>query len=286
MQHWPLLPILLFACGCAGASAPAAGDGPDTGDGSGASGNGIASGGAASSSGDVELLLLENVPGSEHEAVPHGVPLGYDWSTHATRGPLSAPEDAGFMNLWGQLYVDGSDTRPSNTRVEVRDCRLLVLPPAGAWQIAQRTDDLDGGAWLEDFSAQGPASAFDMRVEADGGRSFVTTAGHNAHFWPNLPYADVPDRLEAVIVVCATRLILADAAAPDDRAPPRYLLSVGADFRKPDGSCPNDICQSVGIGGFVHPGADWQLVVMSTMTEDDLGNFGGPPAEWFTRPEP
>jgi hypothetical protein len=233
----------------------------------------------------VKDFLMRHTPGSNGEDFPHGVPSAYSWYAVATGGTPSRPvPENTHMNAWGQIYVNPSNVRAANTRVAIKTTTLLALmPDSTEWQLLQRTDDVGGGGWKEDFS--GVCGDIVIETEVDGSRSFVTTDGCNAHYWPELPFVAIPVVPRAVVSIAHTRLVLADAGAPDDRAQSTYLVGVGADWRKPDGSCPNDICTSVGISKFIKATNSWRAVVMSTLSPSELDTLPLPPADHFRLPD-
>jgi hypothetical protein len=235
---------------------------------------------------DVAAFLAGFAPGTAHEAIPHGVPQSYDWQSRAIGGtPAQPAAEATMMNLWGQVYVDTSNIHAPNTRAEVKNSQLWVLYSSQSkWELGYKTNDLGGGAWTEDFTSSG--GAFDMKTEPDSGRSFVPANGYNSHFWPNrsfLPIETIPPR--ALIAVAHTRLVSANPAAGDDRSTSAYIIGMGADWRKPDGSCPNNICTGFGVGKFITPTALWRAVVMSTMSSTDLASLPMPPDSIFLLPD-
>jgi len=232
---------------------------------------------------DSRAFLAQFAPGTSHEARPHGVPTSYDWQARSIGGTPSRPSvEATHMNLWGQVYVDLTNYHAPNSRVEVKGSQVWILW-GSTWTLGYRTDNLGGGAWTEDFTSSG--GPFDMRTEPDGGRSFVPADGYNAHFWPNLSYIAVPTVPRAVVVVASTRLVLGSVSGLDDRASSAYVIGMGADWRKPDGSCPNNICTGFGVGRFVRPGTAWRVVAMSTMSSADLAALPMPPDSAFRMPD-
>jgi hypothetical protein len=90
-----------------------------------------------------------------------------------------------------------------------------------------------------------------------------------------------------------TRLVLANPSGDDDRGRSTYLLGIGADWRKPDGSCPirhsdkGDVpqCTGVGHGREIRPTTSWRVVVFHTMTPAELATLPVPPASIFRMPD-
>ena len=52
-----------------------------------------------------------------------------------------------------------------------------------------------------------------------------------------------------------------------------------------DGSCPHNICTGVAHGKYIKPTRDWRVVVMSSMTKDDVRTLPMPPTEVFLMPD-
>ena len=196
------------------------------------------------------------------------------------------------MDWWGEIYVDDSDYHAPNTRVAVANGKLLVLyEGATKWEIAQDTPVIEGGGWTEDFLRRD--QPMDMRVERDGSRSILPLEAHNAHFWAKIPFYKISGRLRAVMSVAETRLVLADAQGTDDRDSAKYLIGVGADWRKPDGSCPIQhtdkgdmtVCTGAGNSKHIRPTTSWRVVVFHTMSETDLAKLPMPPESVFRMPD-
>ncbi len=251
------------------------------------SGSGGTAGGAASGGNfDVKSYLRKWTPGTKGEALPHGVPQGYDWAVQSIGDTPSRPSpETTHMNAWGQVYADTSNTHAANTRVAVKNTKLLALfPQKTAWEMLEATDDLGGGVWSEDFSAK-CAGNIDMKTEPDGSRSLVPHDSCNAHYWPNLSFVAVPIVPRAVISIAHTRLVLADAAQADDRDTSAYLIGAGADWRAQDGSCPNDICTGVGVGRFIRAKKAWRAVVLSTLSSAEIDTLPMPPVDVFKLPD-
>ena len=122
---------------------------------------------------DARAFLATEIAPLSHEGGPHGVPKGYDWVAHSlVKAGVVPPPRNTTMNWWGELYVDASDVRAPNTRVSVKNGKLLVLYEGDSgWRTLQNTDDLGGGGWTEDFRRL--EQKIDIKAERDGSRSFV-----------------------------------------------------------------------------------------------------------------
>lgn len=240
---------------------------------------------------DKVLLLSANVPGASHEATPHGVPAGYDWQSKSTLHSLSPPSsDSGYINLWGQIYVDTTNIRPANTRVAVAGCQVWGLAKtSSSWTklVDAPPGNLEGGVWSEDFQSYG--SGFDIRTEPDGTQSMTNKSGYNAHWWTRQPLANVGSNYRAFITTCSTRLVLANPSLADDRDQSHYLLNLGIDWRKPDYGCPFvngiTICSGVGQGKMIKVAKNWRRAVFSTMSSSELASYPLPPDDAFRNPD-
>lgn len=243
---------------------------------------------------DSRAFLAGFVATLPHEGSMHGVPLAYDWSTHGLviAGTTPPRPETTHLIWWGEIYVDDTDFHAPNTRVEIANGKLLVLyEGATAWRVVQDTPVIEGGAWTEDFKLHD--QPIDMRVEPGGSRSMVPHEGHNAHFWPKVGFYKVDGRLRAVMSIVQTRLVLANPKGEDDRERAKYLIGIGADWRKPDGSCPirhsdrGDVpqCTGVGHGREIRPTTAWRVAVFHTMKEAELASLPMPPDSLFRMPD-
>lgn len=246
-----------------------------------------------------QSFLGSYTPGSNHEALPHGVPSGYDWYSRATTNMQRTPSNgANYLNLWSTMMVDQSNIRPSNTRVNVSSCQLWGLKISNnTWEkmIDAGNGNIQGGVWSEDFSRSINTPSGTYRNESDGTVSMINQNGYAAHFWngpyngSNFVYAGTTYR--HFIAACSTRLVLANPSQSDDRSSSRYLLNMGADWRTTNGSCPTppgysaQVCDSVGVGKFVKVQNNWRRVLLSTLTSNDINSQPLPPNDVFKNPD-
>jgi hypothetical protein len=121
---------------------------------------------------DVKSYLSQFVAGTPNEGVMHGVPSNYDWSSQAVEhAGVNPPAGTGYTNYWGQMYVDSTDIRPANTRVDVANCGYWVLRNgASTWEEIQ-SSPFDGGPFKEDFTSS--AGSLNVRAEPDGSQSLI-----------------------------------------------------------------------------------------------------------------
>ena len=247
---------------------------------------------------DVKAFLSTVTPGSAHEGIPHGVPLGYSWQSQAITG-----KDSGYFNKtgtdhwsneWGQIYADSTNVHPANTRVEVKNCSYWILPNTGGggWTRIQPSSPpgtVAGGLWTEDFTTS--SGSLVIRSESDGGQSIKPVANAVNHFWTTDPFYDTAFNVKDAFVVCSTRLVLDNPSGTDDRASAKYLINTGADWRVSNGSCPIppgysvQVCDSLGQGKMIYVTNNWRAAVFSSMTTADIAANPAPPASAFLLPD-
>jgi len=246
---------------------------------------------------DVRQFLAAFVPGSLHESEPNGVPKNYDWSAKSTLKRPEAPDkQTTYLNFWGQIYFDETNSKPTNTRVAVANCSVWGLQKnSNTWTsiMVNNPTALSGGAWAEDFQTKPPKGQFyDQRLEADGSQSFDMFPGYTAHYFPKYPndLVNVGYDYSEFVTGCSTRLVKESNAAPDDRNDAGYLLSVGNDWRRSDYQCEQNangvsICGGIGVGKFVRITNDWRRVMYSTLSDSDLASKPLPPAHILINPD-
>lgn len=238
------------------------------------------SGMANAASVNVASFMREFAPGTVHEALPYGVPSEYAWQKRSSMGDelvVAAPDaTTNYMNLWGQLFTYDTDSQPANTRVEIAKCQLWGYV-SGQWKVLLNSSpgDLHAGSWSPDYKQADDMTPPGTLWPGDGGAvSLVTNPGRVTTFWNGGPEwrAQVDGSYTEFASMCSVRLQQVDKAQPDDRANAKYLLGMGADWRKEDGSCGAEGCKSVGTGKFVKVKNEWQRVMFSTLSSSDLQN--------------
>ena len=212
---------------------------------------------------------------------PAGVPNTYAWyegsyswwqpqNAEWVKGPYP-PE--GFTKIlpWGQVYADA--TMPNinidypEVRVHLRDMELWILRKNGKWIRLGGKEKVSGQAYVEDFTDDEWKKA-DVRNESDGGISVKAGSGYNFHFWPSNGEYDIePGNIKGVLAVCKARLIGVSL-----NQNPKYLVSIGADYWKPntrwDGLDENNI--AVGAGRHKLVSSEWQYFTMHTFKPEEL----------------
>jgi hypothetical protein len=199
-----------------------------------------------------------------HEALPHGVPLAYDWAK-APR-PRLAPPPAGFtaFTAWGQLYRCAGAPFDAKPTVELRDLQTWVLV-AGNWRRVQRSSRLGGAAFAEDYGR--PPVAARVASRTTRATRVRMRRGYNFHFWPGAGRIELdPSRVSALAVLARARVV--GRAARDDC----FTLSVGGDYWR-SRTAPADVsgnATDAGIGRFKRVSRRWRAFSMTTASAETL----------------
>jgi hypothetical protein len=138
--------------------------------------------------------------------------------------------------------------KTTNTRVQTRNFRNLILYRNGSWAVAGANIGLPYPAdWHADFSYPGnettqpvvSGSALDQaRLESSGGASVGSVGSGDRtnwtlHGWPahmTLPLSTWVNDVVGVVTVFEARLVLHDPAKPDDRADANLMVWTGSDW--------------------------------------------------------
>ena len=218
----------------------------------------------------------------QSESRPHGNPWGWSRRPQVTQG--NDPKQYRAAIAWGVVY-EAADGNPSaNTRVELRNMRLLVLSKRDhAWHALAASTAVKGLLFREDFTDNVHHDA-DVRVEPDGGRSVRPGGGRCFHFWPmqgRVPIA--ADDIAGIISTFEARLVKDDPAGPDDRATARFVAAAGGDYWlnvsvriKPEEGVNTKVSNEIGIGRFKQVTATWRAFNMSTLTPAQLASHPPP----------
>lgn len=166
-----------------------------------------------------------------HEGRPHGVPDSYGWARQPRLGMGNKPGRFQALTALGQLYEDRNGNPATNTRVQIRAMRTLILSRRdGQWHEVQRSEAVVGAAYREDFAGDVHRAA-NIRAEPDGSISVRAGDSYNFHFWPSVPRATInPADIAGVLTSVEARLVHDSPNRLDDRAQAHYLLSMGADY--------------------------------------------------------
>ena len=212
---------------------------------------------------------------------PAGVPESYSWYHSAyswwepyraelVKGPFP-PEGFTQITAWGQVYADA--TMPDvnidypDVRVHLKDMELWMLQKDNQWIQIGGNEKISGYAYVADF-INDEWKETDIRDETDGGISVQAGSGYNFHFWPYGGRHDIDvDNIKGFFVVCKARLI-----GVGRNQHPKYLISVGADYWKPNtqwaGLNQNNIAVGAGRHKFVT--TQWQYYTMHTFTPEEV----------------
>lgn len=210
----------------------------------------------------------------QHDAKLHGVPASYDWSPGPRMGHGTPPADFKAFIPWGQVYEAADGNPASNTRVHLRDIRAYVLSKkTGKWQLLTHSDDVEGGAFREDFAGNVTKPA-DVRNEPDGGVSVTAGDGYNFHFWSSTGRQPIdPNDVAGVFTTVQGRLVVDDPSKHDDRSKARYLLGMGGDYWRSLNAQWDANYNNVGdaaIGRMKFVTSDWQAFNMTTLPADEI----------------
>ena len=251
-----------------------------------------------SSSNDVvKTLLARHTAGTLHEAIPHGVPTNHEHRTQAVlKNPTPPNAEMTYINIRGAMYVDESNYRAPNVRVEIMNCQTYGLKQSSnAWEklIDLSPGKLSGKGWHEDFSAPGDAIYTNIRTEASGSKSVINYDGYNLHFFNNTnlaPLVYVGYNYSEFVTGCSTRLILEDPSGPDNRNSSAYIITVGNDWKKADNTCTTNssgatLCYAIGAGRYIRVTSNWRRVIYSSLDSADLSSKPMPPEQLFINPD-
>jgi len=245
----------------------------------------------------VKAFLARHTVGTLHEAIPHGVPTNHEHRTKAVlKNPAPPNAEMTYINIRGAVYVDESNYRAPNTRVEIINCQTYGLKQAtNAWEklIDLSPGKLAGKGWHEDFSTPGDAMYTNIRTEASGSKSVINYDGYNLHFFNNTnlaPLVYVGYNYSEFVTGCSTRLILEDPNGPDNRASSAYIITTGNDWKKADNTCTVNqsgatLCYAIGAGRYIKATSNWRRVVYSSLDSADLNSKPMPPDALFRNPD-
>ncbi|MEM9753511.1 MAG: hypothetical protein AAF916_09015 [Planctomycetota bacterium] len=175
---------------------------------------------------------------------------------------------------WGQVYEPRGGNPATNTRVQIRNLRLIVKRKSdGQWHVLQDTSEFSGAFYREDFANNDSWSAW-QRDEAEGASICLPNgAGRNYHFWPtegrvSFPLADIDEVVSSV----DARLVRDNWNLPDDSDQARLLMGVGADYwESPTAAWDNWTTNGdIGIGRHRWITPQWQTYTMTTLTQHEL----------------
>jgi hypothetical protein len=216
-----------------------------------------------------QLIEINADSARAHEAVPLGVPRGYDWASRARVGAGNDPGPFTAATGWGQLFW--AEGAADGSLVQVRNFQVLLCHgPQREWRLLQR-GDIEGRQFGADFrnNANQPAALFNRQA---GVATIAFAPGSSFHFWPRQARASLPDKDLCGVVV----LLQARVAAPGDSAaapaPGTYLIGLGADYwaDQTAGWDRYKTNKDIAIGRLKLLGPQWEWYGLSTASDADL----------------
>jgi hypothetical protein len=121
--------------------------------------------------------------------------------------------------------------RSSNTRVQIRNIRLMVR--RNSWSVVNVTNAPDSNVYHNDIVTSAGRKAIRFEPESNGGGSshLISDDGTQIiHGYPGYFRITNPWELTGIAVDFEMRLILDDPRGPDDRHLARYLAHIGCDL--------------------------------------------------------
>lgn len=201
-----------------------------------------------------------------HEALPAGVPAGFDWYRKPRRGAGNQPAGRHAATGWAQVFFAEAATAPPPATLQIRQFQtLLCRPGTGSmqWQRLQH-GALQGRQFRADFAdnANTRPRAWEPSAEY---LSASFDYGFALHFWPQAGRFELPSQIHCGV------LVLLQARQPPGQAG-RLLLGLGADYWD-SLSAPWDhykTNQDIAIGRLRQLTPDWQWFGMTTATSEAL----------------
>ncbi|MFO0443552.1 MAG: hypothetical protein ACK50F_04665 [Betaproteobacteria bacterium] len=223
----------------------------------------------------LSTLRSLSVPfGSPHDALPAGVPPGFDWRERSKRESGNIVP-AGFKAFTGWAHAFWIDGAPVGTqRLEVRQNQTLICTWNGGqrqWQRVQR-GDIEGAAFRADFAGNENIPADVVQV-MPGQARIGFGAGRAFHFWPRQGRIVLGSQPLCGVLA----LFQARAVTPDGRTLPAGAVSTllaggGADYWL-DTAVPWDNYRTnsgVGLGVLRRVSPSWEWHGMGTADADAL----------------
>jgi hypothetical protein len=189
----------------------------------------------------------------------------------------NAPSWADALTGWGGVLHDTTESKDTNTAVEVRNMRVYLLHKSGQWEKLNASTDVGYEGYKEDFS--GPAPLDDERTTPDGGIAVKIPNGSVFHFWPsdgNQVKVDTSD-IGGIFVTFQAKLFVNDPSKPDDRSMARYHGVPGGDYYG-NGKCCGEDGGEIGMGRFKFVTTDWQWFNFITVPTSQISS-NPPPLE-------
>lgn len=223
----------------------------------------------------LSTLLILSVPfGSPHDALPAGVPPGFDWRERSKRENGNIVP-AGFKAFTGWAQAFWIDGAPVGTqRLEVRHNQTLICTWNSGqrqWQRVQR-GDIEGAAFRADYAGNENVPADVVRVMS-GQVRIGFGAGRAFHFWPRQGRIVLGSQpLCGVLALFQARAVTPDGRSLPAGAASTLLAGGGADYWL-DTAVPWDNYRTnvgVGLGVLRRVGPSWEWHGMGTADADAL----------------
>lgn len=206
----------------------------------------------------------------KHEALPDGVPSGYDWYSKPRTGSWNKPP-SGFTAItgWGQAFWTQGTTSPGAYLLLKNQMTLVCHGSQRQWTLIQ-SSDTEGAEFRPDFAGNTAKKALAATyIEAP-----ASVIGFNAasayHFWPKAGRASIPSG-----EICGMLFLVQARAEPiraGSYAKPHMLLGMGADYWL-NKTAPWDNYKTnkdVAIGRLKLVGTAWSWYGLSTASDADL----------------
>jgi hypothetical protein len=225
-----------------------------------------------------EIIYDMTTPNTPPNGYPHGVPVEWDWQ----HGPVIQQDKlpAGFTAMipWGVVYRDLTDSKDSNTRVELSNIKAYILSKsAGKWTLI-KNDQVKGALYPEkiDEETTNPPISPNIRIEPSANPSCKIVHGRTWHHFPSSRVSIDSADFGGLYVIYSARLIIDNPTLPDDRAIAKYLMQAGGDwwrdltapFRFENGHYFNN--NGIAVSRFKYITNQWSAIHMTTLNSDQL----------------
>jgi hypothetical protein len=271
-----LLGLLLVACGGGEPSAAEAGGGAPP-----SAADSIAQRVASLPAGHLALglpietlLRLSRPLGTPHDAIPAGVPPGYDWreTSKLDHGNTVPPGFRAFTGWAQAFWIDGAPV--GTQRLELRATQtLLCIESQGArrWQRVQK-GDIEGAAFRADFANNDNVPA-ELTNVAPGQWRVGFGADRAYHFWPRQGRVVLSgEPLCGMLMLFQARAVAPDGSILPPGTAATLLAGGGADYWLST-SAPWDNYRTnigVGVGHLGRVGPEWAWHGMGTADTEAL----------------
>lgn len=206
---------------------------------------------------------------------------GRNWSNFSAWPPSQSVDPVFRVPFaWGHVYqaADAQNNNvngASNTRVNLRNGKTLILRNSGVWVVWNEQSVPSGAYYRWDFAGdqQFPGS---VRFENDGTISVKPSGEFTFHFWHG-PKSEVPspETVRGIVTCVEARLIVDNAGLADDRSAARYVAQSGCDLYHSSTypyatDYPGNATPAIGGGGHGLVANDWRVFSLTTLTQAEL----------------